>query len=257
MPKVESYNELMFQLGDLARERLVNRPNPPRSLERVLRAEEVLLQRQQEVQDLEAQMNEQDAAFREFAEQAAAEKAEQELVVRRWKRAVDAIQGRVKDLRKKLAAARADLRYGQKALKIAEEKHGNFEMTAPEPAKLELSKQNLKKLRLQHMRAQRNTEEMEIQFNQVFAVAPGHPGAEGILAHKRILDLEDEEVARKDACEVALAELDQVIAQKEEETKAAEEYLDQATFLLAEECYADRVADPALAALYPRLDKAQ
>jgi hypothetical protein len=39
--------------------------------------------------------------------------------------------------------------------------------------------------------------------------------------------------------------------------QAAEDYLDQAIFLLAEECYTKRLPDPALSALYPRIDKAK
>ena len=36
----ESYNDLIFQLGDLARDRLAGKPNCPRSMDRVYRAEE-------------------------------------------------------------------------------------------------------------------------------------------------------------------------------------------------------------------------
>ena len=40
------------------------------------------------------------------------------------------------------------------------------------------------------------------------------------------------------------------------ELQAADDYLDQAVFLLGEEVYAARLSNPVLAALYPRLDKA-
>ena len=56
--------------------------------------------------------------------------------------------------------------------------------------------------------------------------------------------------------EALMAELDQAIAEKEQEVLAAEDYLDQALFLLGEECYANRIADPELAVLYPRIDRA-
>jgi hypothetical protein len=54
-----------------------------------------------------------------------------------------------------------------------------------------------------------------------------------------------------------MAELDQAIAQKEEEIQAAEDYLDQALFLLGEEVYKQRISDAQLAPFYPRLDRAQ
>ena len=54
-----------------------------------------------------------------------------------------------------------------------------------------------------------------------------------------------------------MKELDDAIAAKEEEVKAAEDFLDQALFLLGEEVYGERIADPALAALYLRLDRAE
>ncbi len=256
-PKAESYNDLIFQLGDLARERLANKANAPRAMDRVFRAEEALLQRQQELQELEAQMNQEDAAFQDFNAQAEAEIAENQQVVKQFKKAVDAIQGRVKELRRKLSQGRADVRYGEKALKLAEKKHGDFEMTNPDPAKLEVSRQNLKKLRLTQMRQQRSAEDLEREFNLVFEVRPGQPGADGIVAYKRVLDLEDEMEARREDFEALMQEIDQTIAAKEEELRAAEEYLDQALFMLGEECYAQRTADPALAALYPRLDKAE
>jgi hypothetical protein len=68
--------------------------------------------------------------------------------------------------------------------------------------------------------------------------------------------MEDEAEGRKAEHEARMQELDQQIAAKEEEVHAAEDYLDQAVFLLGEEVYGARINDPALAALYPRLDKA-
>ena len=128
--------------------------------------------------------------------------------------------------------------------------------TTNDPSKLDLARQNLKKLRLAHLRGQRELEEFEVDLDKVLTPRPGQPGAEGILAHKRLLELEDETAARKQELDRLMAELDQAIAEKEQEVHAAEDYLDQALFLLGEECYATRVADPELAVLYPRLDRA-
>ena len=73
----EKYEELIFSLGDLARERLANRPNPPRSMERVFQAEDGLSAIREEVAAFETQMNEEEASFNDFIEQQSAEKTEQ------------------------------------------------------------------------------------------------------------------------------------------------------------------------------------
>src|SRR6478672_2064403 len=106
----ETYNDLVFKLGDLARERLPNKPNCPRSMERVYRAEEALVARQDELAALEEQMNGEDNAYNEFLAQQEAEKAQLSATVKRWKKAVEGIEGRVRDLRKKISSRKAELR---------------------------------------------------------------------------------------------------------------------------------------------------
>jgi hypothetical protein len=69
--------------------------------------------------------------------------------------------------------------------------------------------------------------------------------------------MQDQLETRKEAFEKAMAELDQGIATKEQEIQAAEDYLDQALFLLGEDVYAQRIADAQLSPFYPRLDRAQ
>lgn len=253
----ESYNDLMFQLGDLARERLVNRPDRPKPMDRVLRAEDVVVQRRDELAELEAQMNDLDVAHQETLEAIAGERAEQEEIVKKYKRAVVAIEGRVKEMRKKLATSKADVRYNKEAVKKAEARHADLEMTSHEQDKVDLSKQNLKKMRLAVMRQERGLEEQQYDLDQVLTPKPGQPGGPGILAHKRLLELEDEVEALELSHQEEMNALDKVIAAKEQEVQAAEDFLDQAIFLLGEECYAKRIPDAALAALYPRIDKAK
>src|SRR6185436_8903839 len=114
---------------------------------------------------------------------------------------------------------------------------------------------NLKKMRLIQMRKQREIEEIEAEFNAVLTPKPGQPGAQGILAHKRLIEMEDEAEDRKVDHEQKMKDLDKAIGDKEEEVRAAEDYLDQALFLLGEEVYSSRINDPVLAPLYPRLDQ--
>lgn len=253
----ETYNDLMFQLGDLARERLVNKPDRPRAMDRVLRAEDGVVQRRDELAALEAEMNDVDVAHQEALDAIGREEAEQQEVVKQYKKAVVAIEGRVREMRKKLATARAEVRYNKDAIKKAEARHSDLEMTSHDPQKVELSRQNLKKLRLAVMRQERDLEALQFDVDQALTPRPGQPGAPGILAHKRLLELEDDLEQREHAHEERMGRLDQRIAAKEQEVQAAEDFLDQAIFLLGEECYTQRIPDPALAALYPRIDKAK
>jgi hypothetical protein len=257
MPKAENYNDLIFEVGDMARERLANKPTAPRSIDRVLKAEEALLQRQQELQELEGQMNDEDAAYQDYLAQSEAEKAENNEVVAKFKRAVDVIEHKIRDLRKTLSKARSEQRFGAKDIKLVEKRMEEWVQASADPSKIDTAKLNLKKLRLRQMRVTKQVEELESQVNEIFDVPDGQPGASGIRAHKRNLDIEDELETKKDEFETLMQEIDEAIAAKEEELRAAEEYLDQALFLLGEECYAQRIADPALAAFYPRLDRAE
>lgn len=253
----EKYNELIFQLGDLARERLASKPGYPRSMERVFRAEEALLARRDELAALEQALNDEDSRYQQFLADQEAENATQQEIVRKYKKAVDAIQGRVKELRKKLGSSRADLRYERVNIKQTEARLHDLEMTSTDESKVDQARAFLKKSRLILMRKQRNLEDLGRELEMALTPKPGQPGAAGILAHKRILEMEDEAEERKQQFDEAVAEWDRQIAAKEQEIQAAEDYLDQALFLLGEECYALRVADPALAPFYPRIDRAR
>ncbi|AKF81988.1 hypothetical protein SAMN05443572_10378 [Myxococcus fulvus] len=253
----ESYDDLIFQLGDLSRDRLPGKPNCPRSMDRVYKAEEAVVARREELAGFEQEMNDEDAAYQAFLDEQEQEKAGHQAIVRKWKKAVDAIDGKVKDLRKTLASKRAELRYAADALIKMEKKIEDMELTRQDPARIDTARTNLKKNRLTQMRLGREVEDLEERLSTALTPEPGQPGAPGILAHKRLLEMEDEAEARKEEHEARMVEIDQSIATLEEQVKAAEDYLDQALFLLGEDVYAQRIADPQLAAFYPRLDRAQ
>lgn len=253
----ESYNDLVFQLGDLARDRLPGKPNCPRTMDRVFRAEEALVARRDELAALEQQMNDEDAAYQDFLAQQDAEKAKLEAVINKWKRIVDSIDSKVRTTRKKLSSKRADLRYSKEGLVTQEKKVADMEEIGEDPRKVVAARENLKKNRLLVMRQGREVEDLEYEMNQLLTPEPGKPGAQGIQAFKRMMDMEDEAEARKETFERTMAELDQAVATKEEEIRAAEDYLDQALFLLGEDVYAQRIPDAKLAPFYPRLDRAQ
>lgn len=257
MAKAESYDDLIFQLGDLARDRLPGKPNCPRTMDRVYRAEEALVARRDELAALEQEMNEEDTANQEFLAQQEAEKAQLNATIKKYKKAVDAIEGKVKDMRKSLSSKKAELRYGNDGLKKLENKIHDMEMTRRDPMEIATARENLKKNRLKLMRLARDIEAVQDDLNNALTPLPGQPGAPGILAHKRMLEIEDEAEDHEDAFKNRMAEIDQAIGQKEGEIQAAEDYLDQALFLLGEDVYKQRISDAQLAPFYPRLDRAQ
>ncbi|MBK7863363.1 MAG: hypothetical protein IPJ65_33135 [Archangiaceae bacterium] len=254
----ESYDDLIFELGDLARERLAEKPTAPRSMDRVFKAEDGVLQARDELKGLEEELNGEDSGYHDFLEAQKAEREEQKEIVKKWRVAVAGLEVRSRELRKKISTDKATLRYEKINLKRAEDIHKNLELReSHEEKKIAMSRDLLKKGRLQLMRKQRNIEEMEQQFETLLTLRPGQPGAQGILAHKRLLEMEDEAEVRKADHDQRMEDLDKAIAAKEEEVQAAEDYLDQAVFLLGEEVYGARINDPMLAPLYLRLDKAQ
>jgi chromosome segregation ATPase len=253
----ESYNDLIFQLGDLSRDRLPGKPNCPRTMDRVYRAEEALVARRDELAGLEQEMNDEDAAWHEFQEGQAQEKAGLQVTIKKFKKAVDAIEGKVREMRKALSSKRAELRYALDGLKKLEAKIQDMEMTRKDPMEVATARENLKKNRLKMMRMQRDIEQIQDDLDQALTPVPGQPGAQGILAHKRMLEIQDEAEERKEAFDQRMADLNDAIAQKEQEIQAAEDYLDQALFLLGEDVYKQRIADAQLAPFYPKLDRAQ
>lgn len=253
----ESYNDLIFMLGDLAREHLAEKKNLPKAMQAVFECEDVLLAVREEIAALEGEMNEEDAAYQDFLDQQAAERDEQQAITRKWRHAVAGVESRSRELRKSLSSQKAAYRYQKNSLALADQKHKELEQReGHDVKKIDTSRANLKTFRLKMMRFGRMLEDMEMELNQVLTPRPGQVGAQGILAHKRLLEMEDEAEEKKADHEERMKALDEALAAKEAEAQAAEEDLDGALFDLGEEVYGDRIAHPALNPIYPRLDKA-
>ncbi len=254
----ESYDELVFQLGDLAREHLAEAKNPPRTMEHVFAQEDEVLALREAMEGIEEELNQEDAAWQDFQDAQDAEKVEQKAIVTKWRGAVLGVEGRSRDIKKRLSSMKAAFRYQRDSLKRAEVSHKEMELReGHDVKKINLSRENLKKSRLHIMREQRSIEELEWEFKQVLTPRSGQQGAQGILAHARILMMEDEFEEREHEHKARMKELDAAIAAKEEDVKAAEAELDGVLFELGEECYAERIPHPQLNPLYLRLDKAK
>jgi chromosome segregation ATPase len=248
-----TYEEYVLELGDLARERLWNKPACPKSIDRVYKAEEQLSQRQGEAKDIEEQIAEQDQALTEFREACDAEFAEHEVVVTKFKKSVDAAEGKVKGLRSKIAGKEADLRYSKLSMSKEEERVKNWEETG-EGEKAVAGKENLKRLRLDLLRRQKEITELREDMDKIMNPETGI-GAEGIRARRRIMDLEDQLTVREEDYERVVAELQDQLAAKQDEVNAAQEYYDKSIAILGEDVYKARIPDPALSAIYPKLDR--
>jgi hypothetical protein len=254
----ETYDELVFQLGDLAREHLAEAKNAPRSMTTVFEVEDEVLALRQAMEAVEEELNQEDAAWQDFLDQQDVEKDQQKAIVTKWRGAVLGVEGRSRDMKKRLSSMKAAFRYQRDSLKRAEITHKEMELReGHDVKKINLSRENLKKSRLHIMREQRSIEELEYDFKQVLTPRSGQQGAQGILAHARILEMEDELEEREHDHKERMKEIDAVIAGKEEEVKAAEAELDAVLFELGEECYAERIPHPQLNPIYLKLDKAR
>lgn len=255
-PKVDSYNDLIFKLGDVARERLGGRPNAPRSMERVLTAEENLVAHEDELKGIEAAMDEEEAAYKEFGQAVEEEKAELKLLVDKYKKVISHAEAKHQAAREKIASKENDLKHAKLSGQKEEAKLKNYEEVG-DKQKAESSKLSLKHIRMDIMRRTREIREMSEEAEKIFTPEDDSPGSQAVRAAGRIRDLEKQMEERQEQYNQALAELDQQAAEKEQEIQAAREYHDQAIFLLGEEVYSLRINDPALVPLYLKLDRSQ
>jgi myosin heavy subunit len=254
MSRAEQFQETLFHLGDLARDRLVGKPGCPRSMQRVLRAEELLLARRRELEELKQRVAKQQATWRELQARLEHGRAKQEAVLEQHKGQVQGVLRHSKSLRRQRTARREELlaarqKREQLEARYSERLEAGVSLERLTRAREQLERQQATQLRLADQLAQ-----VEEALQQVLTPEPGQPGGPGVLAHRRLLELEQEAQLHEQEHERWLAELEQAIADKEAEIQAAEEFLEQALFLLGEEVYALRLPDPELAVYYLRLD---
>ncbi len=252
----ERYEEVVLALGDLARERLANDPAAPAEMQNVFAAEDVVVDLRDAVKNLENDINTLDAEHHDAEAARGDERAQLQTITQKFRKVVEAVEGRSREIRKKILGERANLKLDRASTATFEKKHRDLELTrGHDQEAIARSLASLKKARLHLMRRQRYLEELEQDLESVLTVRPGAPGARAIEAHRRILELEDESENAKSDFDTRMAELDAVLAAREQELEDAEQQLDEAVFLLGEAVYAARHPDPQLAALYSRIDK--
>lgn len=249
----ESCEDLLFSLGDVAYERLWNRPDAPRAVARVIPAAEAFEHRQIELREIEETMDAEEAAYQEFRAACEVESARCAELIERHKRAVQVAEAKAKSIEARLVTRRKDIAVGRINLQKYEEQLRQWEAEG-DLEKAQARRESLKKAKIDLMKRVREGEEMQAEYDRVTNPQAG-PGAEGIRARRREKDLEAQLEERTDTYRRRIADLDEQAAAKDEELKAAREYYERALLLLGEEVYAARVADPVLASFYPKIDR--
>jgi len=252
MPK-DSYEELIYSLGDAAYERLWNKPDRPRTIDRVIKAAEAYEQRQLELRELEATMDAEEASYLEFRQACEEESAQCREVIERFKKPVQLAESKAKALEAKLVAKRKDVFVARQGLARLEAQIANLEAIG-DLERAAKSKAPLKHAKLDAMKRAREADEMQAEYDKIMNPSSG-PGAEGIRARRREKDLEMQLEERTEGYNEQIAELNELAAAKDEEVRAAQEYYEQALMLLGEEVYTARISDAALAPFYPKIDR--
>ncbi|MBI5547860.1 MAG: hypothetical protein HY901_28590 [Deltaproteobacteria bacterium] len=251
---MDTYEDLVFKLGDVAYERLWNKPHAPKLIQRVIKAAEGFEARQVELKEIETTMDEEEASYHEFSEACSQEDQECQVLVDRHAQAVKLAEGKAKAVESRLVTRRKDVTASRGALTKYEaqvkrlEELGEFEKT-------KVPKENLKRAKIDLMKRIRECEDMQVEYDRIMNPEMG-PAAEAIRARRRQKDLEQQLEERTEAYNARINELNDEAAAKDEEVKAAREYYENALFMLGEEVYRQRIPDPALSAFYPKIDRA-
>lgn len=249
----ESLDELIFKLGDIAYERLWNKPNPPRGIERATRAGEEWEQRQLELRDIEDAMDAEEQAYHEFREACETESAQCQELVDQYPKQVQAAESKAKSAEAKAFTRRKDLAASQRALEKYERQIDAVEALG-EVEKAKAARATLKHAKLDLMKRAREVEEFQAEYDQIMNPESG-PFAEAIRARRRQRDLKAQLEERTEAYNALITELNQQAAAKDDAVKAARQAYEQALVRVGGEVYKLRISDPALAAFYPKIDK--
>jgi hypothetical protein len=250
---MDTYEDLIFRLGDVAYERLWNKPNAPKGVGRVIKAAEAYEARQVELHEVEELMDAEELAYNEFRDACAQEDGECQALVEKHAKAVSIAESKAKSIESKLVSRRKDVTAGRNALAKFEVQVKDMEAIGEE-GKAKVARENLKKAKIDLMKRVRECEDMQVEYDKIMNPETG-PAAEAVRARRRQKDLEMQLDERTEAYNARITELNDAAAEKDEAVKAAKTYYDQSLYGLGEEVYRLRIPDPALSAFYPKIDK--
>lgn len=251
---MDTYADLIFKLGDVAYERLWNKPSAPAVIEKVIKAAEAYEARQVELKDIEQAMDAEEVAYNEFRDACAAEDEECQVLVEKHEKAVKLAEGKAKAIESKLVSRRKDVAASRIALAKFEAQVKELEELG-EVERIRTAKLNLKQAKIDLMKRSRECDDMQTEYDKIMNPETG-PAAEAIRARRRQKDLEMQLEERTEAYNASITQLGDEATQKDEEIKSAKGYFDKLLYMLGEQVYQARIPDPALAAFYPKIDRA-
>lgn len=251
----QEYGDLLYQLGDTARTALTPAQGQKlRAYTRVVRAWDALEDRRLELSMIEQQMDDEERAFAEAQGAADEERAQLDAEMNRYRKVLAAVDEELKRIDRARGNRENALKYVYKAEREEERKIQEFE-EAGKLDKAEASKRNLKKIKLEVMKGERELREHDEARAALLDPAEGTPGREGVLARARLDALEKDLAERQRELEELLAHLDDAAARKEQDVQGAQDFYDQAVALLGQEIFEQRIDHPALSRHYERLDQ--
>lgn len=251
---VEAYRQLIMQVAEVARARIYDAAECPRSIDRVVKAEDAVEARRQELAEIEAQLGAIEASTDELRAQVEAQRAPSERLVERWKKPVEAQLKRVKEAQAKLRTKQGNHKYAQAAIQKEEMKLQDA-IESNDVAREGQLRQNNKRLRLDLMKSEREISDLVEEIEKL-KYPRGVQGEDAIHARMRILELEDQLEQAEEEQRQQLEELDAAASAKEEEIKAADDFLAEALYLFGEDVFNDRFPDDELDPLYGELERA-
>ncbi|MDR0966376.1 MAG: hypothetical protein LBM75_07750 [Myxococcales bacterium] len=249
----DNYDDLIFTLGDIAYERYWNRPGELKSIELVLEVAETLEHHQLELQELEAAMDDEEQAFKEFQAAVEEEAAQCQELVEQHIKPVKLAESKAKAIESSLLSKRKDLGTARQNLSKLEKQIKQWRADGY----LDKAKDNeirYKSLKMDLLKRGRECEELQTKYDSIMNPDSG-PGIEGIRARRRQIDLQQQLDQRSDDYNERMQELEDQAAQAEQNVSDAQRDYEDRIMDLGEEVYRKRLADPALAAFYPRIDK--
>lgn len=246
----DDYFDALIQLGEL----VVHRP--PRGVRlrhtaSVSQIQQVVSARRTELDQIDGEMEREEHRILSEAESEEAEKPELEASMRQNRAGILNLDRKVSTLRKQLIAKRANFKYFVKQLEAQEEKVERFE-EAGRFEDAETEKEQLKRVRLDHMRQQSSLQDLEEEI-EMHLDGEGTAG-EGMRAKIRMEEIEENTRGRDKLLKETLGALDQRAEELEGEIKDSEEALEEALAQLGEEVYAARIRDAQYEQVYAILD---
>jgi chromosome segregation ATPase len=250
----QEWQDHLYQLGETARTDMPEGHPDLRTFQRVVKAWGALEDRRAELAIIEQQMDEEERSLAEAREDAEAEYAECLALVKKYSRALNAVDEEIKKLQKAKINREGALKYVYRAEEEEIRKIDEL-IEAGKLEKAEASKRNLKKIKLEAMKGEREIRECEERIAELLDPPEGTVGAEGIVARNRMQELEQVIAERDEELEALLDQLNKQAARKERDIEGAQDFYDQAVSLLGAEIFEARVRHPSFDKILPALDQ--